>query len=225
VKIPFRCPGCGKMLKARPDSVGRTRKCPVCATHVTCPEPVLVAHLVDGGQFDAEVIEAEVVPAVSRSGTPGSRPSAPAARGAPAPEPAPGFNPFADVDDDPYRLADPDPATTSTSEPQKPCPMCGEMILAAAVKCRYCGETFDPKLKKGKKSKKKRRSSGGGSSSTGPRDIGIGLLCMALGIGLTVASAMASDDGKGGGGFVLFYGLIIGGFLQMCRGFYTMLTG
>jgi hypothetical protein len=42
---------------------------------------------------------------------------------------------------------------------------------------------------------------------------------MALGIGLTVVSfANASDDGKGGGKFFVFYGLIIGGFIQMCRG-------
>src|SRR5438093_1473202 len=34
--------------------------------------------------------------------------------------------------------------------------MCGEMILATAAKCRYCGEIFDPALKKAqaKKSKK-----------------------------------------------------------------------
>jgi predicted RNA-binding Zn-ribbon protein involved in translation (DUF1610 family) len=29
---------------------------------------------------------------------------------------------------------------------RKPCPMCGEMISRDAVKCRFCGEIFDPVL-------------------------------------------------------------------------------
>src|SRR5262245_44733212 len=32
------------------------------------------------------------------------------------------------------------------SQPEKPCPFCGEMILAAAKKCRYCREYLDPSL-------------------------------------------------------------------------------
>jgi DNA-directed RNA polymerase subunit M/transcription elongation factor TFIIS len=40
---------------------------------------------------------------------------------------------------------------------RKPCPQCGEMIVATAAKCRYCGEIFDPKLKR--KAKASRRSS------------------------------------------------------------------
>jgi predicted RNA-binding Zn-ribbon protein involved in translation (DUF1610 family) len=31
---------------------------------------------------------------------------------------------------------------------RRPCPMCGEMIMANAAKCRYCGEVFDPALRK-----------------------------------------------------------------------------
>ncbi len=31
---------------------------------------------------------------------------------------------------------------------RKPCPMCGEMIVATAAKCRFCGEVFDETLKK-----------------------------------------------------------------------------
>jgi predicted RNA-binding Zn-ribbon protein involved in translation (DUF1610 family) len=46
-------------------------------------------------------------------------------------------------------------------EERVPCPMCGEMILPDAVKCRYCGEIFDETLKRAEKKK-----SGGASDDT-----------------------------------------------------------
>jgi len=55
-------------------------------------------------------------------------------------------DPFRGLSDD-YQLEDPVPAPTATAD-RKPCPMCGEMIAKDAVKCRYCGEIFDPVLKK-----------------------------------------------------------------------------
>jgi hypothetical protein len=33
-------------------------------------------------------------------------------------------------------------------EDRRPCPMCGEMILTRAVKCRFCGEVFDPVIRR-----------------------------------------------------------------------------
>jgi hypothetical protein len=86
------------------------------------------------------------------------------------------------------------------------------------VKCRFCGEVFDETLRKGKS--RRRKSSGYGvTGTTRVRELVGGLLCMALGIGLTVASfAFASEDDPRGRRFFLFYGLIIGGFIQMCRG-------
>src|SRR5262249_3412376 len=192
MKITFPCTGCGRTLKGRPDSVGRTRKCPVCATRVTCPEPVDVAQPVEEEIFDAEIVEAEVVPTPQPTRV-SAKPAHAARPGAPPRERghSPASNPFAEVDDDPYQLADPDPVTPP--EAKKPCPTCGETILASAVKCRFCGEVFDPKLKKGQ-SKKRRKSSGGGSSSDGFREIGIGILCMGLGIGLTVATFAAASS-------------------------------
>ena len=43
---------------------------------------------------------------------------------------------------------------------RRPCPMCGEMIVATAAKCRFCGEVFDPTLKKAKSKKKKKYDAG-----------------------------------------------------------------
>jgi hypothetical protein len=68
-------------------------------------------------------------------------------------EPPPGFNAFADLDDDKaHGGAIPSPADEPVTESRRPCPMCGEMIVATAAKCRYCGEIFDSTLKKAKKS-------------------------------------------------------------------------
>src|SRR5262245_1841225 len=44
--------------------------------------------------------------------------------------PAAGFDPVQPAGEDP-------------NEARRPCPMCGEMILTSAVKCRFCGEIFD----------------------------------------------------------------------------------
>lgn len=231
MKINFPCPGCGKKLKARPDSVGRSRKCPVCATRVTCPEPVAEARFIDADLVDAEVVEAELIPAARKAPAAQHR-AAGAGVGAgfrngagvapPAPNPAPGFDPFGDLDDDPYQLASPDPVETSTSEPQKPCPICGETILASAAKCRYCGEVLDPKLKKGK-SKKSRKSSSGGRGlivsvgAGGSANIGLGLLLIVAGLGLT-AFSYASAASKGGGNYFIYHGLVICGVVQLFRG-------
>ena len=43
--------------------------------------------------------------------------------------------------------AEVDDAPEAGDSGKKPCPMCGEMIAAAANKCRFCGEIFDPELR------------------------------------------------------------------------------
>jgi len=41
------------------------------------------------------------------------------------------------------------PATHGPSgEARRPCPECGEMIVAGAAKCRFCGAVFDPRLRR-----------------------------------------------------------------------------
>lgn len=225
MKITFSCSGCGKTLKAAPDAAGRTRKCPVCATRVTCPARSTAPRRPARRISDDDVAEAEVVAII---------PDAPAvaARTRPQPSPAaapkPAFDPFDDLGNDPYQLAQPDPVSTAPPEPKKPCPMCGEMIFESAARCRYCGEVFDAKLRKsGSKRKKKKATSGAGDGGgTGFRDLGIGVVVLILGIGLTVFSyAHPATDGKGQGKFYIFHGFIIGGFAQTCKGLYGLIRG
>ncbi len=52
------------------------------------------------------------------------------------------------------------------SEARKPCPMCGEMIVVAAAKCRYCGEVFDGRVSK---SGRRKRSGTGEYATFGTR--------------------------------------------------------
>ncbi|HKB42380.1 MAG TPA: hypothetical protein VKD72_38495, partial [Gemmataceae bacterium] len=42
----------------------------------------------------------------------------------------------------PELLPSPGVETGGEDEARRPCPMCGEMIIASAVKCRFCGEIF-----------------------------------------------------------------------------------
>ena len=52
-----------------------------------------------------------------------------------------------EVYDEPAESYEEEPdAPAADSGGRKPCPMCGEMIVAAAAKCRYCGEVFDARV-------------------------------------------------------------------------------
>jgi hypothetical protein len=65
---------------------------------------------------------------------------------------------------------------------RRPCPMCGEMIAAKAAKCRFCGEVFDPQLRRLEK-KRARRSRGDAdvdADLTGG-DLAVAILCSGIG--------------------------------------------
>jgi predicted RNA-binding Zn-ribbon protein involved in translation (DUF1610 family) len=89
--------------------------------------------------YDAEVVEMELTPVKPK-----------------------GFDPYADVADEPYAVASSssEPSSTGGDDSRRPCPVCGELIVATAAKCRYCGEVFDDtinrvgKAKSGKGKKK-----------------------------------------------------------------------
>jgi predicted RNA-binding Zn-ribbon protein involved in translation (DUF1610 family) len=206
MRITFPCTRCGKKLKARENAVGRTRKCPICATRVTCPAPAYTAQILDAEIVDAEVVDAEVV-----------------ATAAPAYH-SPAVDPYADLDDGgAYDVVAPAPGESSQVEPRRPCPMCGETILASAVKCRFCGEVFDPVLKKGKKTGKRSSRRRSRSNPAAVRDPGVGILLMFLGLGLTAVSrANPIPQSDGGGKYLIFTGLIFGGLGGIIKGIYGM---
>jgi len=96
-------------------------------------------------------------------------------------------SPSAEARDEPYASRKPQRETdgydlspaakpAAADERREPCPACGEMILAHAVKCRYCGEIFDETLKR----KEKRRKKGDDSDLTAAEWL-VAVLCSGIG--------------------------------------------
>jgi predicted RNA-binding Zn-ribbon protein involved in translation (DUF1610 family) len=80
----------------------------------------------------------------------------------------------ADAADPGYGLAPSEPAPPA--DDRIPCPACGEMIKANAVKCRFCGEIFDETLRRAEK----KRSGGEDANLTGGEWV-LAILCSGIG--------------------------------------------
>lgn len=121
-----KCPGCGKEIQVPESMAGKRVKCPACS-HVW---------QVPGGVVDAEALP-ELPALTSR---------------------------FDDLMSDSYPLATDranagGPAgqpAAAAEPPRRPCPMCGEMIVQGAAKCRFCNAIFDETLRRAEKKKKRK---------------------------------------------------------------------
>lgn len=80
--------------------------------------------------------------------------------------------------DDDFEVEKPAALPAATGD-RKPCPMCGEMIQKDAVKCRFCGEIFDPILKKQEKKKSGSASAKDEDMTTG--DWVVAIICSGIG--------------------------------------------
>jgi DNA-directed RNA polymerase subunit M/transcription elongation factor TFIIS len=109
--------------------------------------------------YDAEVVEMQLPPEKPR-----------------------GFDPYEELDDGkPYGVLAPQPVEQPSDDSRRPCPMCGEMIVTTAAKCRFCGEVFDATLKKAKSKKKKKKKYDAEDESLTGSEIVLGILCSGIG--------------------------------------------
>jgi predicted RNA-binding Zn-ribbon protein involved in translation (DUF1610 family) len=73
--------------------------------------------------------------------------------------------------------SDSSPSSEREGNDRRPCPMCGEMIPVGAAKCRFCGEIFDPELRRLEKKKKTRAS----DSDLSAGEWVVAILCSGIG--------------------------------------------
>jgi hypothetical protein len=141
VPLYLACPDCGRNLTAPDSAVGKRLRCPECQAIFNAPTELPTA-----SPFAAE-------PA------PSAGPPSPGA-GEPWPgagEPAPGAGEpppdgvFDAEEIGAEEIRDKSGATAPFApgdQERRPCSVCGEMIVANAAKCRFCGAIFDPVLRR-----------------------------------------------------------------------------
>jgi predicted RNA-binding Zn-ribbon protein involved in translation (DUF1610 family) len=192
IKTP--CISCGRTLSAPDTAAGKRARCPSCGTIQQLP----------GGEPPMDVLEPEPVAEPVYDNTP--------------------EDPFAqnDAPSDEYAMAaeaPPLPAGGGATgggggEERRPCPMCGEMIPAKALKCRFCNTIFDPALRK---AESKRKKSGGGGGSDDDLTAGEWVACF-LCSGITcIIGLVWMIQGKPKGKKMFFVSLAVQGVAAAIR--------
>ena len=100
-----------------------------------------------------------------------------------------------------YALAS--PPEPGPEENRRPCPACGELIMNTAVKCRFCGEIFDPTLRRARK--KRRRSHSDEDTDLTGGDWVLCVLCSGIACILGIVYAI---QGKPKGGKMIAISLL-----------------
>ncbi len=137
--ISVKCADCGKELKAPDALAGKKAKCPQCGSVIPIPAPVA----------DAEEIDDDDPPAAKPA----------ASKSSSKPKPRMAKKEIEEECDDEFG-DDVEDSAEESEDGRRACPMCGEMIVATAAKCRFCGEVLDSKLRKSGKSRSGRKGKG-----------------------------------------------------------------
>ena len=142
--INMACPSCGKTLAAPDTAAGKRAKCPGCGQIMIVP----------AGARDAETF-----------GVASPQPQSPLEPQPSDPQPVGGGG---ENSLDGLNAPEQSPGAAG-GDGRRPCPECGEMIVAGAAKCRFCGAVFDPRLR-------------GSSAHRGQSYQGFAITSMVLGI-------------------------------------------
>lgn len=118
--IEFACPYCERITRVPASFGGKQGKCPGCQRVIEVPDP-------NAGAAGAPTVP---TPPPTKAEPIGG----PVAAGGVA-----GFSPGGM-----NQLLKADAAPGASDGAQRPCPYCGEKILSAAKKCKFCGEFLDP---------------------------------------------------------------------------------
>jgi predicted RNA-binding Zn-ribbon protein involved in translation (DUF1610 family) len=135
--IRMTCPSCSQTLAVPDNAGGKKAKCPACSQIMIVPEAVHEAEALSASEDYTFGAGPQSFGAGAQSFGAGAQSFGAGAQGATREES------WRDE-----RQTPPTRQTAPTGDAERrPCPMCREMIVATAAKCRFCGQVFDPRAR------------------------------------------------------------------------------